>query len=117
MRVCVGHTPEDRMILEQSLEPVEIYAHRQDQQQEGKRDGKTAPRQRDGAAETPSEHTASARDENKEDGEQTTDHGEREQPAGDELPRGQGKQKEVQRLAKNRVQDASGSAGCVPKER
>ena len=34
-----------------------------------------------------------------------------------ELPRGQGEQKEVQRLAKNRVHDATSGARCVPKKR
>src|ERR1039457_609727 len=67
----------------------------------------------------PGEHTGSARDEDEENGECTSNHGQRQQPAGDELPRGQGEQKEVQRLAKNRIKDAattSGGAG-VPKER
>jgi hypothetical protein len=72
----------------------------------------------DGAAETTGQHTASTGNEDKETGEHTGENGERKQPAGDELPRGQGEQKEIQRLAKNRVKDdATSCAGCVPEER
>ena len=39
----------------------------------------------------------------------TGNHSQRKQPAGEELPCRQGEQKEVQRLAKDRVHDATGS--------
>ena len=44
VRIRVSHTAEDRMIVEQSLEPGDIHTHREDQQQEGKGDGKSTPR-------------------------------------------------------------------------
>ena len=44
MGVGVGHPAEDRMILEQSLEPAEIHAQRDDQQQKRKGDRRD-PRQ------------------------------------------------------------------------
>ena len=31
MRVCIGHTGEDRVIFQQLLEPAEIYTHRNGQ--------------------------------------------------------------------------------------
>jgi hypothetical protein len=31
VRVRIGHTPEDRVIVEQSLEPADIHAHGEDQ--------------------------------------------------------------------------------------
>src|ERR1035437_2572992 len=67
----------------------------------------------------PGKHTASARDEDEESGEYTSNHSQRKQPAGDQLPRGQREKKEVQRLAKNRVKDADATsgAGCVPEKR
>src|SRR5580698_10178953 len=45
VRVRVGHTAKDRVCIEQSLEPVDIHAYREDQQQKGKRDGEPAPGQ------------------------------------------------------------------------
>ena len=60
---------------------------------------------------------ASAGDENEENGEYAGNHRQRKQPASDELPSRQSEQKEVQRLAKNRVHDAASGAGRVPKER
>src|SRR5579862_5208737 len=104
------------MILEQLLEPAEIYTHREDQQEKGQSDRNSAPRQRDVSAEAPCQHPASARNENKESSEQTDDHGQRKHPAGDELPSGQSEKKEVQRLAKNRVYQAALGAGCIPEE-
>ncbi len=44
VRVRVGHTSKDRMILEQALKPAEIREHREDQQQKRKRDRQPAPR-------------------------------------------------------------------------
>ena len=49
--------------------------------------------------------------------ERTGNQAQRKQPAGDELPRRQGEQKEVQRLAKNWVHNATTGAWRVPKER
>src|SRR5208282_434076 len=67
----------------------------------------------------PGKHTASARDEHEESGEYTSNHSQRKQPAGDQLPRGQSEKKKVQRLSENRVKDAdaTGGAGCVPEKR
>ena len=45
-----------------------------------------------------------------------SNHSQRKQPAGDELPCGQGEEKEIQRLAKYRVYDATRGAGGVPKQ-
>src|SRR5579863_10719528 len=103
------------MIFEQSLEAADIRHDREDQQEERKGDGKAAPRQRDGAAS--GEHAASTGDENEENGEHTGNDRQRNQPAGDELPRRQGEEKEVQRLAKNRVHNAASGRGRVPEER
>ena len=44
VRIGVGHPAEDGMFLEQSLESGDIRVHREDQQQEAKRDGEPAPR-------------------------------------------------------------------------
>ena len=97
------------------LEAAEIRQHRQNQQQERKCDGEPAPRQCDEAA-AAGEDTRSTRDEDEQNRKCTGNHSERQQPAGDQLPCRQGKQKEVQRLAKNRVHHAGG-LGRVPKER
>ncbi len=75
MRVRVGHTPEDRMIIEQSREPTDICTHREDQQEERKRNGEPAPRRCDVAAAAPGERTGSARDQDEENGKYTGNHG------------------------------------------
>ena len=47
VRVRIGDAGEDGVVLEQLLETADINAHRQDQQQERKRDGEPAPGQRE----------------------------------------------------------------------
>ena len=113
MGVGVGDTAEDRMIVEQKIKPAEIDTHRQDQQKERKGDGEPAPRNGEIAA-AAGKRTRSAGDENEENGQDAGDDGQRKQPAGDQLPGRQGKEKEVQRLAKNRVDHAAHGGGRVP---
>src|SRR5207237_8570814 len=52
-----------------------------------------------------------------ESGECTGNHAERKQPSGHELPRRQSEQKEIQRLAKNRVHNATTGAWREPRKR
>ena len=86
MCIGVGDTTKDRMLVEQRLEPADIHAHREDQQQERKRNREPAPGQWDGAASAASEDVGAAGNENKENGDYTGNHGQRQQPARDELP-------------------------------
>jgi hypothetical protein len=63
VRVSVGHTAEDRMLIEQSFESTEVHTHREDQQQERKCDGEPLPRQYNVPG---SQRTGAARDEKEE---------------------------------------------------
>src|SRR5882724_6848768 len=75
------------------------------------------PRQFDVASATPGERASSARNEDEKNSEYTGHHGQRKQPADDQLPPRQREQEEVQRLAKHRVHEATSAARCVPEER
>jgi len=114
VRIRVGDSAEDRMIVKQALEAADIGAHGKDQQQKRKGDGDPRHGNVSVPAETPGEHTGSARDQNEESREETENHGERKQPAGNELPRGRVNRKKFSGLPKIGVNDA-GSLGCIPK--
>ena len=90
VRVRVGDTAKDRMFVEQSLESGDIRAHREGQQKEPKRNGEPAPRPGGVHASSPREHSCAARNENKENGDCTGNHGYCQQPARNDLACGQG---------------------------
>src|SRR6266705_2325847 len=64
----------------------------------------------------PSQYPTSARNQNEENGECAGNHAQSKHPSGNELPRRQTEQKEIQRLTKNRVYDTAASARCEPEE-
>ncbi len=112
MRVCISHTGEDGVIIEQSLEPGDIHPHREGQQQERKRDGEPAPG--NVAAPPSGERAGTPGDQDKDNGDPAGNRSQRHQPAGDELPRGKSKKIKIQRLAKDRVHNAASNARRVP---
>ena len=116
VRVHVGYAAEDGVILKQLLEAADVEAHRGEQHQERKRDGEPAPGQRDVAVTAGGEHPRTAGNKDKKNGEQAGNHGQRQQPANDELPGGQCEQIEVQGPAKNRIHHAARGAWRVPVE-
>ena len=74
VRVHVGHTAEDGVVLKQLLESADIQAHREEQQQKCERDGEAAPRQWNVAVVTSVERPRAARHKDKENGEHTGNH-------------------------------------------
>src|SRR5207245_5567018 len=82
VRIGVSDPAEDRVLLEQVLEPTEIDAHCENQQQKRKCEGEPSPRQRDIASPT-AECTGTTGYGDEEDGEETNDDGQRKQPAGE----------------------------------
>ena len=61
VRFGVGDAREDRVIVEQPLEPPEVDAHREHQQHDGERDRQPAPRRLPGLAVCASDGAASRR--------------------------------------------------------
>ena len=90
VRIGVGHTAKDRVILEQGLEPADIHAHRERQQQKRKRNRKPAPGRGDGARSPARERPGAAGNENEGNGDHAGNHPERQKPAYDQLPGGEG---------------------------
>jgi len=63
MGVGVGDAVKDCVMIEQELEAAEVYAHGEDEQQEPKGEGESAPGQRESAGEPPADGARAAGDE------------------------------------------------------
>jgi len=107
MSVGVGNPVEDGVVLKEQFEAAEVLAQSQDQEQAGGSEGEGAPGKRSDVTETSAECARAAGDKKKEHGEDKREHGHRQEPAGDQLPRGQGKEIEVKRPVEDRVGKAS----------
>src|SRR5712671_4839509 len=105
------------MTIEQSLESTEVHTHRKDHYQDRKRAGEPTPRQCNIGPGPPDDRTSSARNDYEKDSKRTGHHGQRKYPADEKFVGRQGEEKEVQRLAKYRVQEATGGMRRVPEER
>src|SRR5712671_8197967 len=104
------------MTIEQSLESTEVHTHRKDHYQDRKRAGESTPRQCSIGPGPPDDRTSSARNDYKKDSERTGHHGQRKYPADEKLVGRQSEEKEVQRLAKHGVYEATSDIRRVPNE-
>ena len=68
-------------------------------------------------ASSPRKHSCAASNENEEKGDDTGNHGQRQQPTRDELPCGQSEQIEADLLTEDRIHSATGRACGVPIKR
>src|SRR5580698_30124 len=98
MRVRVRDAVKDSVLLEEQLETADVLTQCKREQQESSGDGDTAPGQLCRQTVAAIECARSAGCEQKQRGGNRDQHGQREQPSGDELPRRKAEEIKVQRL-------------------
>ena len=115
VRVSVGDAVEDGVVLEEQLEAADVLAQREGEQQESGGDGDAAPGQANrGCLSSRSSARAPPAASRNSAAMIADQHRQREQPSGDELPRRQREEIEVQRLAKDGIGGAGSRGRRVP---
>ncbi len=109
MRVGVSDAAKNLVVLEYQVEAPQVHPPRDHQQKEGKGEGKAAPGNQSVTVAISLKGARAGVGQQKETGDDTAQEAQRQQPAGDQLPRRQSEQVEVERLAEDRVQ----VSGCV----